>query len=77
MFEQENELYKQNLQKWLTEGLAGQFVVIKGADIVGIFPNGSDAFQAGITAYGLDNFFMNQILPTDAVNIVLVGLKCA
>jgi hypothetical protein len=73
-FKVEREVYKVNLQMWLTEGLAGHFVVIKGDEIIGTFSSADSAFLAGVEKCGENNFFMSSILPTDATNVSFIGL---
>ena len=73
-FEKENQLFKNEMQKWLAEKKAGHFVVIKDAEVLGFYKNSSAAFSAGVKKYGIGEFFMARILPTDSTNISFLGL---
>jgi len=73
-FTVEQEIFKKNREKWLTEGRVGQYVVIKNSEISGFYKSSSDAFNLGVEKYGINSFFMSSILPEDATNISFFGL---
>ena len=73
-FDTEHRTFKKGREMWLTEGLAGQYVVIHGEEILGFYKNPSEAFASGIQKFGVDNFFMSSILPDDATNVSFFGL---
>jgi len=73
-FDTEHRIFKKNREMWLTEGLAGQYVVIHDEEILGFYKNPSEAFASGIQKFGVDNFFMSSILPNDSTNISFFGL---
>ena len=73
-FKTEHETYKANLQMWLTEGLAGHYVVIRATEVLGTFASADEAFKAGFEKFGENNFFLSSIVPSDATNVSFLGL---
>ena len=59
-YDQEIEVFKANLTEWVAEH-AGQFVLIKGKEVVGFFSTYADAVERGYDQYGLEGFFVRQI----------------
>lgn len=54
--------YTQHKAEWLARK-TGNYVVIKGADPLGFYPNFESAYRAGAAAYGLGtDFLVKQIL---------------
>lgn len=68
----ETRIYTAHLDEWRKSHL-GEFVLIKGDEVVGFFPSLQAAFSRGTDKFGLDEFFIKQITPLDTVNISLFG----
>lgn len=56
---QEIATYKRHLPELL--GQQGRFVLVKGAEIAGIFDSYQDALTAGYQRFKLDSFLVKQI----------------
>jgi len=67
----EAEVFNSQLDEWRKTRM-GKFVLIKG-DKIEFFESLTDAFAAGTHQYGLDDFFVKQIIPRDAVNVSFMG----
>jgi hypothetical protein len=74
LLNREAEVFEQHLDAWRQAHL-GEFVLIKGSDVVGFFPSLDQAFAAGTKRYGLEPFFVKQIVPRDVVNVSLYGKR--
>ena len=72
VLQKEASLFDQHLEEWRAIHM-GEFVLIKDDSIVGFFPTLSEAFKEGTSRYGLESFFVKQILPKDSINISLLG----
>lgn len=70
--ERETKCFEAHIEEWRKSHL-GSFVVIKDEEIVGFFPTLEIAFDTGSARFGLQDFFVKQILPTDAVNVSFFG----
>lgn len=70
--ERETQIYAAHLDEWRKSHL-GEFVLIKGEEVVGFFSSLRDAFSRGTNRFGLEEFFIKQITPLDTVNISLFG----
>jgi len=68
----ETKVYNARLEEWRKTNM-GQFVLIKGESVIGFYDSLTDAFSAGIKRFGLDDFFIKQIIPRDAVNVSFLG----
>jgi hypothetical protein len=72
----EIEVFGEHLEKWRQDRRhLGQFVLIKGDEILGFFPTVDAAFAAGTKRFGLQPFFVKQIVPRDVVNVSLYGKR--
>lgn len=69
---QESEVFAANVNEWRNSHL-GEFVLIKGDQVIGFFPSLDDAFRTGTEKFGLDPFTVRQVVPTDTVNISFFG----
>ena len=69
----ERKVFDNNIDSW-RQTHNGQFVVIKGTEIVGFFPSLQDAFDAGSEQFGLDDFLVEQIISQNSVNVTFLGL---
>ncbi len=53
--------YRQEVGRLLTEGLEGQYVLIKGKEILGVFHTWKQAREEGLNRYQLEPFFVHEI----------------
>jgi hypothetical protein len=60
-FYQEWNLYRRETGRLLAQGMEGKFVLIKGAELVGIFDTWRAAREAGVKRYLLEPFFVHAI----------------
>lgn len=67
-------LFDEHLEEW-RRSHPGEFVLIKGNDVLGFFPTVDQAFAAGTNRFGLAPFFVKQIIPRDVVNVSLFGRR--
>jgi hypothetical protein len=72
MLTKENEVFNSSLEEWRKTHM-GQFVLIKGQEVIGFYDSLSEAFSDGMKRYGLEDFFIQQIIPRDTVNVSFVG----
>jgi len=71
---QEARVFEQHVEEWRQTYL-GQFVLIKGQDVLGFFATLDKAFRAGTERFGLEPFFVKQIVPADTVDVSLLGQR--
>lgn len=69
---QETNIYKAHLEEWRKTHLS-EFVLIKNQEVIGFYSSLGEAFSFGTMRFGLDDFFIKQITPTDNVNVSLFG----
>ncbi len=72
LLQAEAQVFQAHLEEWRHSHL-GEFVLIKGENIVGFFPSLEQAFTEGTHMFGLADFFIKQITPRDTVNVSLLG----
>lgn len=70
----EGEVFQANIEEWRQTHL-GQFVLIKGSEVLGFYGSLEKAFKAGTERFGLEPFFVKQIVPADSVNVSLLGQR--
>ncbi|MBI3448588.1 MAG: hypothetical protein HY049_06710 [Acidobacteria bacterium] len=70
----ERGVYLQNLEDWRRTHL-GEFVLIKGSDVVGFFSSLEEAFDRGTFLHGLEPFFIQRIAPQETVNVSFHGAR--
>ena len=68
----ERKIFDEHIQEWQDTKL-GKFVLIKGENIIGFYDNLQDVFEDGVKRFGLEDFFIEQILPSESVNISFIG----
>ena len=68
----EREVFDRHIEEWRKTHL-GDFVLIKQDKIVGFYSSLDGAFKEGSNLYGLDDFFIEQILPANIVNVSFLG----
>jgi hypothetical protein len=71
---EENAIYEANLEEWRRTHL-GEYVLIKGRDVLGFYSSLDKAFDEGTKRFGLEPFFVKQVHPSDAVNVSLFGRR--
>ena len=62
MLEQERQFFDDNLKDWL-ERYPGKIVVIKGADLIGVFDTHDAALAEGARRFGLNAFLVRRVQP--------------
>jgi hypothetical protein len=68
----ERQVFDSHLNEW-RQSHPGEFVLIKGGNVVGFYSSLEEAFREGTRRFGLEPFFVRQILPSDVVNVSLFG----
>lgn len=61
--EQELAFFERHLSDWLPI-YRGQFVVIKGDELLGSFTTLDEAFDAGVRKYGTESFLIREVAPS-------------
>jgi len=69
---QEQVVFERNVPQW-RETNPGQYVLIKGDHVEGFFQSLDSAFRAGTEKYGLDDFFIQQIVSDQHVHVTFLG----
>lgn len=72
--DREARVFDQNVEEWRRTHL-GQFVLIKGDQVIDFYPSLEQAFRAGTGRFGLEPFSVRQIVPMDVVNVSLYGRR--
>ena len=67
--EQEICAFDANREKLLAEH-KGEFVLIKGSEIIGIYPTYGDALREGYHRFGEGEFLAQEITGADAINTI-------
>lgn len=70
----ERGVYLKNLDEW-RRSHEGEFVLIKGSDVIGFFESLEEAFNKGTSLYQLEPFFVQRISPKDRVNVSFYGAR--
>ncbi|MBI5243686.1 MAG: hypothetical protein HY922_08400 [Elusimicrobia bacterium] len=76
-FEREQETYAQNKQRLLDDGLEGQFILVKDAQILGVFASQDEAYKTGLERLGNVPMFIKRIQkddPPDSAPALMIGL---
>jgi hypothetical protein len=60
VLDSELKVYEANINKWKGEH-RGEYVVIRGQDVLGFFPSENDALSAGSGTYGLKPFLVRKV----------------
>jgi hypothetical protein len=72
--DRESGVFAQNIEQWRKNHL-GEFVLVKGDDVIGFYPSLEKAFTVGTGRFGLEPFFVRQVVPKDVVNVSLFGRR--
>lgn len=54
--------YKREMPRLLEEGMEGQYVLIKGSELVGVYPTWDEARKEGLRRYLQDKHLIHRIL---------------
>ncbi len=66
----ETEFYETRKADWL-KSHHGEFVVVKGNDLLGFFSEFHDAYHAGVEKYGATtDFLVKRVVPLEPVFVV-------
>jgi hypothetical protein len=66
----ETELYEVHKSEWLKTH-RGEFVVVKGHELLGFFAEFHDAYGAGVEKYGVDeDFLVKRVVSQEPVFVV-------
>jgi hypothetical protein len=68
----ERKTYEANLPTWRTDRL-GSYVLIKDREVIGFFDSLDAATKEGFERYGLADFFISRIDPTEVVHVTFLG----
>lgn len=68
----EKKYYIEHVSEWI-EANQFKFVLIKNEELIGFFNSIQEAFKTGLSRFGLDDFFIKQIIPIDSTNISFLG----
>ena len=63
----EERKYFESHKAELLHRCPNQFVLIKGSELLGVFPDAESAYGAGIERVGLEEFLVKQVLEHDPV----------
>ena len=74
LLSREAEVYDAHVEEWRRTHL-GEVVLIKDGEVLGFFRTLEQAFKEGTERFGLEPFFVKQVVPRDVVNISLVGKR--
>jgi len=72
--DRERQVFERHLNEWRKAHL-GEFVLIKNDEVIDFYPTLDDAFNVGLSRYGVEPFFVQQITPTDGVNVSFFGAR--
>lgn len=59
-FAEESSTYEANVEQWAEEH-AGEFVLIRGTEVVGFFATNEKALTEGYKRFGIAPFFVRQV----------------
>jgi hypothetical protein len=68
--DKELRLFEQNRALWVEQALTGQWAVIHGSEILGVFHSLDAAYRAGVKRFGTVPFLVKQIKPHEEVEVV-------
>ena len=70
--ETELQFYEEH-RKELAQKYRNLFVLIRGNELIGVFPDAESAHQQGVNKFGMEPFFVRQVLDVDPVNIAPIA----
>lgn len=66
---EESGTYEANVERWAEEH-AGEFVLIRGAEVVGFFETNEKALTEGCKRFGISPFFVKQVTPRGQARLI-------
>ena len=66
---EETRTYEANVAQW-AEAHAGEFVLIRGTDVVGFYETSDQALSAGYQRFGIVPFFVKQVSRQEQAHFV-------
>lgn len=70
--EKEKQYYIKHFSEWIDTNQF-KFVLIKDDNLIGFYNSIQEAFENGLSKFGLEDFFIKQILPKNTTNISFLG----
>ena len=70
----EKEVFDSQVENWRTEHL-GTWVLIKDGEVIGFYPTLQKASAEGLARFGLQDFYIQQIRPSETINITFLGQR--
>ena len=70
--EKEKQYYIKHISEWIGTNQF-KFVLIKDDNLIGFYNSIQEAFENGLSKFGLEDFFIKQILPKNTTNISFLG----
>lgn len=67
----EDRCFRRHIRAWLASGLVGKFVVIRGEEVLGVFPDEIEALKRGHAAWGRVAYLVREITEKEPI---LVGM---
>lgn len=71
-FEKEKQYYIKHISEWIGANQF-KFVLIKDDNLIGFYNSIQEAFEKGLSKFGLEDFFIKQIFPENTTNISFLG----
>ncbi|MFQ5895020.1 MAG: hypothetical protein ACE5JJ_04270 [Nitrospinota bacterium] len=68
LFKEELALFEEKKAE-LLKSHEGQFALIKGRNLVGVFPTEEEAYKEGIRHFGLESFFIKKVVEEEKPEI--------
>jgi len=68
--------YEKHVQDWMKEH-EGKYVLLRGEEVAGFFDTPQAAYEAGVSRYGTDPFFIRRVTqdePNDSVPALACGV---
>lgn len=66
--ETEVQYFEAHRNEWVKQ-YPNLYVLIKGAALVGVYPDAETAHREGVNKFGMEPFLVKQVLPIDPVNV--------
>ena len=62
----ERIFFESHKQEWLGEHV-GQYVLVKGSDLIGMYPDAQTAYSKGLAHFGLQPFLVKEVREEEPV----------
>ena len=74
MLEKERAFYEKNKEDWASR-YSGQFALVRGEELVGVFPTIEEALSEGARRFGVEPFLVRQVgKPQEDIHIPALTL---